>query len=116
MRRKVTGITPAAANQLVRYGWPGNVRELENAIERAVVLAKGSRIDAADLPEEVGLAMPSAYAPGDVRPLEDVEREYILAVVRANQGNKAAAAKKLEIGIATLYRKLRQYESARGTR
>jgi transcriptional regulator with PAS, ATPase and Fis domain len=112
MKRRVTGFTPAAANQLVRYGWPGNVRELENAMERAVVLAKGSRIDVDDLPEEVGLAIPSAYAPGDVRPLEDVERDYILAVVRANQGNKAAAADQLKIGVATLYRKLKQYESA----
>jgi two-component system response regulator HydG len=115
MRRKVTGITPAAANQLVRYGWPGNVRELENAIERAVVLARGSRIDVDDLPEEVGLAIPSTYAPGDVRPLQDVERDYILAVVRANRGNKAAAAAQLKIGTATLYRKLRQYEAAGAT-
>jgi DNA-binding NtrC family response regulator len=112
MRRKVTGFTPAAANQLVRYGWPGNVRELENAMARAVALAKGSRIDVDDLPEEVGLAMPSAHAPGDVRPLADVERDYILAVVRANQGNKAVAAEQLKIGIATLYRKLKQYEAA----
>jgi two-component system response regulator HydG len=111
MQRKVTGFKPAAANQLVRYGWPGNVRELENAIERAVALAKGSRIDVDDLPEEVGLAIPSAYARGAVRPLEDVERDYILAVVRATQGNKAAAAEQLKIGIATLYRKLKQYES-----
>jgi DNA-binding NtrC family response regulator len=108
-RRKVTGFTPAAANQLVRYGWPGNVRELENAVERAVVLARGSRIDVEDLPEEIGLALPSTYAPGDVRPLEDIERDYILAVVRANQGNKAAAAEQLQIGIATLYRKLKRY-------
>ncbi|HEY6079713.1 MAG TPA: sigma 54-interacting transcriptional regulator, partial [Polyangiaceae bacterium] len=112
-RRKVTSITPSAANQLVRYGWPGNVRELENAIERAVVLAKGSRIDVEDLPEEVGLAIPSAYAPGDVRPLEDVERDYILSVVSANQGNKAAAAEQLKIGIATLYRKLKRYEASK---
>jgi two-component system response regulator HydG len=110
--RTVTGITPAAANQLIRYGWPGNVRELENAIERAVVLAKGSRIGIEDLPEEVGLAIPSAYAPGDVRSLEDVERDYILSVVRTNQGNKAAAADQLKIVIATLYRKLKRYESA----
>ncbi|MDQ2645779.1 MAG: sigma 54-interacting transcriptional regulator [Myxococcota bacterium] len=113
MRRKVTGMTPAAANQLLRYAWPGNVRELENAIERAVVLCRGSRIDVDDLPEEVGHALPSTYAPGDVRPLADVERDYILAVVRSNQGNKAAAAAQLEIGIATLYRKLRKYESDR---
>jgi transcriptional regulator with AAA-type ATPase domain len=43
--RKTTGITPRAANHLVRYRWPGNVRELENAIERAVVLSRASRID-----------------------------------------------------------------------
>lgn len=114
MNRKVAGFTPAAANQLVRYGWPGNVRELENAIERAVALTRGNRVDVDDLPEEVGRAIPSAYAPGDVRPLEDVERDYILAVVRANQGNKAVAADQLKIGIATLYRKLKQYESASG--
>jgi DNA-binding NtrC family response regulator len=113
MQRKITGITPAAANQLVRYGWPGNVRELENALERAVALARGSRIDVDDLPEEVRLAIPSTYVPGKVRSLDDVERDYILAVVRANQGNKALAAKQLKIGIATLYRKLKQYESAR---
>ncbi|MGE5787346.1 MAG: helix-turn-helix domain-containing protein, partial [Myxococcales bacterium] len=111
MRRRVTSFTPAAANQLVRYAWPGNVRELENAMERAVALAKGSRIDVDDLPEEVGLALPSAYAPGEIRRLEDVERDYILAVVRTNQGNKAAAAEQLGIGIATLYRKLKQYEA-----
>lgn len=111
MRRRVTSFTPAAANQLVRYAWPGNVRELENAMERAVALAKGSRIDVDDLPEEVGHALPSAYAPGEVRRLEDVERDYILAVVRMNQGNKAAAAEQLGIGIATLYRKLKQYEA-----
>ncbi len=114
MGRRATGFTPRAANQLVRYGWPGNVRELENAIERAVALARASRIDLDDLPEEVGLALPSAYAPGDVRPLEEVERDYILAVVRANDGNKAQAAEQLKIGTATLYRKLKQYEAAGG--
>jgi transcriptional regulator with PAS, ATPase and Fis domain len=111
-RRKVTSITPAAANHLVHYAWPGNVRELENAIERAVVLATGSRIDVDDLPEEVALTVASAYAPGEVRSLEDVERDYILAVVGANEGNRALAAEQLKIGIATLYRKLKRYESA----
>jgi DNA-binding NtrC family response regulator len=107
----VTGLTPRAANQLVRYGWPGNVRELENAIERAVVLADASRLDVDDLPEELGLALPAAHAPGDVRPLDEVERDYILAVLRTNGGNKAKAAEQLGIGTATLYRKLKQYET-----
>jgi DNA-binding NtrC family response regulator len=108
--RKTTGFTPRAANQLVRYGWPGNVRELENAVERAVVLAKGSRLDLEDLPEEVVLALPSSYASGDVRPLEEVERNYILAVLEANDGDKSRTAEQLQIGTATLYRKLKQYQ------
>jgi DNA-binding NtrC family response regulator len=111
MKRKVTGFTPRAANQLARYGWPGNVRELENAIERAVVLAKGSRIDLDDLPEEVGLALPAVDLPDEVRPLDEVERDYIRAVLAANGGNRARAAQQLGIGSATLYRKLKQYET-----
>jgi DNA-binding NtrC family response regulator len=55
-------------------------------------------------------ALPSAYAPGDIRPLEEVERNYILAVLRANAGNKTRTAEQLQIGTATLYRKLKQYE------
>lgn len=109
--RKVTSLTPAAANQLMRYGWPGNVRELENAVERAVVLTRGSRIDVDDLPEELSLAVPSTFLAGDVRPLDQVERDYILAVLKANDGNRARTAAQLQIGIATLYRKLKQYEA-----
>ena len=116
LRRNVTAFSPAAANQLVRFGWPGNVRELENAIERAVVLARGSRVDLEDLPEELALATPEPDEPRGVRPLDEVERNYIIAVVRANGGNKAKAAEQLAIGTATLYRKLKQYESSKPAR
>jgi transcriptional regulator with PAS, ATPase and Fis domain len=108
--RRITGLTPEAANLLVRHAWPGNVRELENALERAVVLAAGSQVDARDLPDELGLAVPATHAPGDARSLEDVEREYILAVLRANDDNKVRTAEQLRIGTATLYRKLKRYE------
>ena len=111
MRHKVTGLTPRAANQLLRYGWPGNVRELENALERAVALATGSRLDVEDFPEELGLAVPRTFAPADVRPLEEIERDYILGVLRANDGNRAKAAQQLKIGTATLYRKIKHYET-----
>ena len=107
--RKVSGFTPAAAHQLLRYGWPGNVRELENAIERAVVLTRRSRIDLDDLPPEVGLAVPDAIVATDVRPLADVERDYIKSVLRAVGGNRSQAAQKLGIGEATLYRKIKQF-------
>ena len=105
----VTGFTPRAAHQLLRYAWPGNVRELENAMERAVVMARGSRVDLEDLPDELGQSPAAVQAPGEVRPLEQVERDHILAAVKANQGNKVKAASQLGIGAATLYRKLAKY-------
>jgi two-component system, NtrC family, response regulator HydG len=116
MQRNVTAFSPDAMSQLVRHRWPGNVRELENAIERAVVLAKASRVDVEDLPEELALATPDPELPREVRPLEDVERDYIMAALRANGGNKAKAAEQLAIGTATLYRKLKQYESEKSPR
>ena len=107
--RNVSGFTPAAAHQLLRYRWPGNVRELQNAIERAVVLTRRSRIDIEDLPGEVGLAVSDAIAATDVRPLAEVEREYIKSALRAVGGNRSQAAQKLGIGEATLYRKIKQF-------
>jgi two-component system, NtrC family, response regulator HydG len=107
--RKVKGVTPAAADQLLRYPWPGNVRELENAIERAVVLTRRGRLDVEDLPPEVGLAVPDASVATDVRPLADVERDYIKSALRAVGGNRSQAARKLGIGEATLYRKIKQF-------
>ncbi len=109
-RRKITGLSPGAADQILRYEWPGNVRELENAMERAVVLARGVRVELEDLPEEVrqAFAVP-VVVKGRVRPLEDIEREYILAVLAANDGNQTHTATQLRIGSATLYRKLKAY-------
>ena len=60
MKRKISGLAPRAADQLLRYEWPGNVRELENAMERAVALARGSRVELEDLPEEIRQALPEA--------------------------------------------------------
>ena len=62
MKRKIAGLAPGAADQLLRYDWPGNVRELENAMERAVALARGSRVELEDLPEEVRQAFPRPVA------------------------------------------------------
>jgi two-component system, NtrC family, response regulator HydG len=108
-RRKMCGLTPKAADQLVRYDWPGNVRELENAMERAVALSVGTQIQREDLPEEVRVALPAVYAPGQVRTLDEVERDYIVAALQANDGNRTRTAQQLKIGIATLHRKIREY-------
>jgi two-component system, NtrC family, response regulator HydG len=108
-KSKATSFTPAAIDQLQRYTWPGNVRELENALERAAVMARGTRIDVGDLPAEIAGAVASSWIPGDTRSLKQVEKDYILAVLEANGGNRTKAAAQLEIGAATLYRKLAEY-------
>jgi DNA-binding NtrC family response regulator len=110
MHRKVSSLASNAADQLLRYEWPGNVRELENAMERAVALAHGERVELEDLPEEVRGALPTALASsGAVQPLESIEKAYILAVLELNGHNQTRTAEQLRIGSATLYRKLKRY-------
>ena len=110
MQRKISSLAPAAADQLLRYHWPGNVRELENAMERAVALARGNQVDVDDLPEEVRQAFPPSIGNGSaVRPLDEIEKEYIVAALELNRGNQTRTAQQLQIGSATLYRKLKSY-------
>ena len=117
MKRKISGLTPAATDQLLRYAWPGNVRELENAMERAVALSPGTRVEFDDLPEEVRQARPMpAASDGTVRPLDSVEKDYILEALALNNGNQTRTAEQLQIGSATLYRKLKSYGLIAGDR
>jgi DNA-binding NtrC family response regulator len=110
LKRKIFGLAPGTADQLLRYGWPGNVRELKNAMERAVALARGDRVECEDLPDEIRQMSPRPLAnKGKVQPLEDIEKEYILAALELNSGNQTLTAQQLHIGKATLYRKLRSY-------
>jgi two-component system, NtrC family, response regulator HydG len=117
MTRRITGLTPGTADQLLRHDWPGNVRELENAMERAVALARGRRVELTDLPEEIRQAFPKPVVNGGaVQPLKEVEKEYILAALERNDGNQTRTAKQLQIGSATLYRKLKSYGLIGGKR
>src|SRR5439155_10162219 len=93
LSRHTDGLSPQAADQLLRYTWPGNVRELENAMERAVALDDGGRVHGEDLREEVRAAPPEPVSPGSIRRLEDVERDYILSALAANGGNQTQTAK-----------------------
>jgi len=115
MGRKIAGLVPQVADQLLRYDWPGNVRELENAMERSVALARGRRVDLDDLPEEIREAFPKPVVNGGtVQSLSEIEKEYILAVLKLNDGNQTRTAAQLRIGSATLYRKLKSYGLIRG--
>jgi two-component system, NtrC family, response regulator HydG len=110
MKHADMNLTPESAEQLLRYDWPGNVRELENAMGRAVALARGSRVELEDLPDEVRQMLPGLRArAGRVRPLEEVVRECIVAALASNGGNQKNAAEQLKIGTATMYRKLKSY-------
>ena len=111
MKRPVDGLSAPAADHLLGYLWPGNVRELANVMERAVAVAKRNRIDLEDLPPEVRLAAAPPSLKGAIRRLEDVEKDYILAILAANRGNRTQAASLLGIGVATLHRKLKSYKS-----
>jgi DNA-binding NtrC family response regulator len=116
-RRALAALSPEALKLLSGYAWPGNVRELENAIERAVAVAKGNVVLPSDLPPEVGgspgTPAASAAAGGadqglvaDRPTLAELERRYIQLVLTENGGNKKKAAEKLGIDRRTLYRAL----------
>ena len=80
-------------------------------MERAVAVTTKSRVDLEDLPPEVRQAVPPPAVEGGVRPLKNVERDYILASLAAQGGNRKRTAKSLEIGFATLQRKLSSYRA-----
>jgi DNA-binding NtrC family response regulator len=105
-RKQVTGFSPDATEFLLDYEWPGNVRELENAIERAVILAKDSLVTVADLP---GKSMSSAYSTAPRKNLKEVERDHILNILRETGKNYSEAARILGITRMTLYRKAKEY-------
>jgi two-component system response regulator PilR (NtrC family)/two-component system response regulator HydG len=108
-------ITLEAMALLAAYPWPGNVRELRNAIHRAATLAPGDRIGPEDLPERVQQAGQAiAYVASASRrqlTLRELERLYIIEVLRQAAGNKSRAAELLGLDRKTLYRKLEEYRS-----
>jgi two-component system response regulator HydG len=117
--RPVAGVSPEAAQALLAYDWPGNVRELENAMERAVALARGGQLALQDLPERVRErgarhVIVSVDEPSDIVPLEEMERRYILRVLDAVGGNKKLAAQALGVDRSTLYRKLDRFGGGAG--
>ena len=106
---EVHGFSPQAMASLLAYHWPGNIRELNNVVARSLALCPGKLIEAEDLPPALCAGSLSVFAPGKDKSLADVEREYILAVLRTCDGNKRLAAKKLQISPSSLYRKLNEY-------
>jgi two-component system, NtrC family, response regulator HydG len=117
MNRKVDRISPAAMNLIQRYDWPGNIRELENAIERAMVVARDTEL------REVDFAIRSVATADlpqtEVKTLDEIEKAYILRVLEECSFNQTKAADVLDIDRVTLHNKLKKYGWSRslvGTR
>ena len=106
-------ISPEALRILQAYPWPGNVRELRNALERALALSQSPEITPEDLPPRMMEAGRSAAVVSGAKErqysLRELERVYILEVLRQNEGNKTRAAEILGMDRKTLYRKLHEY-------
>jgi len=114
-KKAIEGIAGSTAQKLLEYPWPGNVRELRNAIEHAVALARFDHIVPDDLPEKIRLFQNDYVVIADndpmkLVPLEEMERQYILHVLKSTGDNRTLTARILQVDRKTLYRKLQRYQ------
>ena len=111
-RHEQNGMKAQVAREVMRffldYPWPGNIRELENTIERCVFLAEGGEITLGDLPQEMLAACQeqATFSFGRIKPLAELEMEYIQYVLDKCDGNKQKSAALLGINRKTIHRKL----------
>lgn len=107
--RNIESINPDAAAALRTYHWPGNIRELRNVIERVMILEEGPTIELENLPPNIqGNIQPGDGSEGPLT-LEELEKDYILRTLDANDGNISQTAKTLGISRHTIMRKLEKW-------
>lgn len=117
LNKKPPKISKKVASALLEYPWPGNVRELENFIQRAIILSEKDTIELEDLPLSLqhysipdSKIDPEVIIQSDViLPLEEIEKKAIEQAIKLCEGNINLAAKKLNIGRATIYRLIKKY-------
>ncbi|MCW3462174.1 sigma-54-dependent transcriptional regulator [Chitinophaga nivalis] len=107
MNKRITGMTPAFLQALQQHSWKGNIRELRNIIERAVILTDTDTLDTAALPFDFQQGL-SDDNPASLR-LADMEKRHIIRVLAHVKGNKTKAAELMDIGLTTLYNKIKEY-------
>ena len=110
--KELKGLAPGTMNALLAHDWPGNVRELENAIERAVVLAKGRELTADDLPPSLRGPRPTPHDVSSLVPgatMEQIEREAILRTLEIAGGSTAKAAEILGMSVRKIQYRLKEF-------
>jgi two-component system response regulator HydG len=108
----VKGITDQAMQFFLEYDWPGNVRELKNCIEGMVVMTKRASLGVNDLPKYIRRTGDDKWKV-DIHvgmSARDAERELITETLKYTNNNKALAAKILNMGLRTLFRKVKEYD------
>ncbi len=105
----VTGISKEFIEHLQQHDWKGNIRELKNVIERAVILADGPELTLENLPLDLQVSNFNSQKNASSFDLAGVEKLHIQKVLLYTKGNKTEAAKLLNIGLTTLYRKIEEY-------
>ncbi len=106
VNKKITGSNPDFLMALKQHPWKGNIRELKNIIERAVILAEGEQLSFESLPYDFDITS----IPASVFALDEMEKSHIRKVLAYAKGNKTEAARLLNIGLTTLYRKIEEYK------
>ncbi|MDP4148657.1 MAG: sigma-54 dependent transcriptional regulator [Bacteroidota bacterium] len=107
--KRVEGMTPGFLEQLQLHEWKGNIRELKNIIERAVILAEGPELTVENLPAEFQASSFRTSGPLSAFDMASMEKLHIQRVLNHTKGNKTEAARLLNIGLTTLYRKIEEY-------
>ncbi len=115
--KNIKGFSKKALQLIYDYSWPGNIREMENTVERCLIIAEKDIIDVDDLPlhikedEKSGKMNYSAplFTDDNIVPFENLKEEAIRHALKVTNGNIVEAAKKLQLGRATIYRLMEKY-------
>jgi len=117
LNKNIKGFSKKALKLIYEYNWPGNIREMENTIERCLIIAENEHIDVDDLPAHIKCAETngalelngSLFSDDTIVPFEKLKEESIRHALKVTNGNIVEAAKKLQLGRATIYRLMEKY-------
>jgi DNA-binding NtrC family response regulator len=117
LSKNIKGFSKKALKLLYEYDWPGNIREMENTIERCIIISDRDALDIDDLPQHIRAADKSGYidepnsifTDDNIVPFDKIKEESIKHALKVTKGNIVEAAKRLQLGRATIYRLMEKY-------